>query len=149
VIGTPDSTSGPYGYAKGFAQSTGAIAAVAGSTAAFTPIRVPSPPQLDEGDFPPFSFVNLYATVTTTGPIADLTLTGQYEFTPVKNGPGAIFTVAASGLAICAQQVAAPAARFGITVVGAGAAAHVITVSWGAHAAPDFVEWHKALERGA
>jgi hypothetical protein len=33
--------------------------------------------------------------------------------------------------------------------VGAGAAAHVITVSWGAHAAPDFVEWHKALERGA
>jgi hypothetical protein len=122
---------------------------VAGSTAAFTPIRVPSPPQLDEGDFPPFSFVNLYATVTTTGPIADLTLTGQYEFTPVKNGPGAIFTVAASGLAICVQQVAAPAARFGITVVGAGAAAHVITVSWGAHAAPDFVEWHKALERGA
>ena len=142
---SPDRTATSYGYAKAFANSVGNVLAVAGDTAVFAPIRVPSPPQLNDGDFPPFGFVHLFATVSTTGPIADLTLTGQYDFTPTKNGTSATFTVAGNGLTICAQQPAAPAARFGITVTGGGAAVHAITVSWGAHAPPDFVEWPAAF----
>ena len=127
------------GHAKAFAN--GAQALAAGNTATFAPIRVPSPPQLDAGDLPTFSHVYLFAAVTTDGAVTDLTLTGDYAFTPTKNGTSNSATVVASGLTICVRQPAAPAARFGLTIVSAGGAgAHNLNVSWGAHAAPSFVE---------
>ncbi len=113
----------------------------AGGTATFAPISVPSPPQLDAGALPTFSHVQLFATVATDGAAADLTLTGDYAFTPTVNGTAGVFAVAANGLTICVRQPAAPAARLGLTIVSAGGAGnHNLNVSWGAHAAPSFVE---------
>lgn len=127
------------GHAKAFANSVQFL--TAGNTATFAPIRVPSPPQLDAGDMPTFSHVYLFATLTTDGAAAALTLTGDYAFTPTKNGTSASFTVPANGLTICVRQPAAPAARFGLTVVAAGGAGnHNLAVSWGAHAAPSYVD---------
>jgi hypothetical protein len=130
------------GHPKAFAN--GAQFLLAGGTAVFAPIRVPSPPQLDDGALPTFSHVYLFATVTTDGVAADLTLTGNYPFTPTKNGTSAAFTVAANGLTICVRQPAAPGARLGLTIVSAGGVGnHNLNVSWGAHAAPSFVELDK------
>ena len=126
------------GYAKAYSSGTATI--VAGGTATFPPIRVPSPPQLDDGAAPSFAFVYLFAAVTTDGPPGDLTLTGQYAITPVKNSASAVFTVTANGLTICVRQPAAPAGRLGLTIVSAGAAGHNLTVAWGAHAAPSYVD---------
>jgi len=127
------------GFRKAFATDTRAI--LAGGTAAFGGISLPSAPALDSlNDHPAFDEITIYVAVATTGPVADLTLTAGYTFQPVKNGAFATSALTVSGLSVIQTVPSAPGASLAFNVTSGGAAAHNLTVAFGAHAAPGFVE---------
>ena len=137
------------GFRKAFATDTRAIAA--GATAQFGGISLPSAPALDAlNDHPQFDEITIYIAVATTGPVADLTLAAGYRFQPVKNGAIATFGLTPSGLSVVQTVPSAPGASVAFSVTSGGAAAHSLTVAFGAHAAPGCVEdpevLHELLE---
>ena len=134
------------GFRKSFATDTRAIAA--GATATFGGISLPSTPALDDlNAHPQFDEIVIFIAVTTTGPIADMTLAAGYNIQPVKNGAAATFALTASGLSVVQAVPSAPGASLAFTVTSGGAAAHVLNVSFGAHAPPGFVEDLELMHR--
>lgn len=127
------------GYHKSFGTDTASI--LAGGAFTFSSITLPSTPALDSlGAAPLFDEITIYVTVETTGAVADLTLTAAYSFQPVKNGPRASFALTPSGICVIQTVPSAPGSSLSFTVTSGGAGAHNLTVSYGAQAAPSYVE---------